>query len=99
MIRLEITRAAQTDLLEIWSYIAEDSPEAADRLILAIARTLDKMVAYPEMGRQRDDLQIPMRSCPVKGYVVYYRLVDDDCLEVYRVLHGARDTGTLRDHR
>lgn len=36
MSRLELTRSALADLDELWTYIAEDNAEAADRVISAI---------------------------------------------------------------
>jgi len=41
---------AETDLNAIWDYIAEDSPDAADRTIDKIVSTIEALVTFPIMA-------------------------------------------------
>ena len=41
---------------DIWTYIAQDSEQAADALIDEIIQSFPKLAAFPDMGRKRDDL-------------------------------------------
>ncbi len=44
-----------------------------------------------EMGRRQDDFIVEMTMFPFKKYHIYY-FPTDASVEIYRVLHGARDT-------
>ncbi len=84
------TSRAELDLLEIWEFIAEDSLEAADRLIRNIHRRCQALAESPLTGHKREDLSPGLRSCAVGNYIIFYRPITNG-IEVIRVLHGARD--------
>jgi toxin ParE1/3/4 len=90
MSQYRVSGAAREDLDEIWTFIAQDNPEAADRFILAIVSRFPKLASMHHMGRSREDLSPRLRSFPVANYVIFYRPMDGG-VEVVRVLHGARD--------
>ena len=75
---------------EIWLYIAQDNPDAADKLIRAIVSRFVTLASMPLIGRQREELSPNLRSFPVGRYVVFYRPMENG-MEIVRVLHGARD--------
>jgi len=53
---------AEADLDAIWEFIAEDSLEAADRMIDAIEATIEALVPFPHQGHRRPDLtERPLR--------------------------------------
>ena len=82
---------AETDLVEIWSYIADDNEPVADRLLGRIDGVLTMLLEHPQAGRLRPDLQqSELRSFSVKNYVVFYRPMPDG-IEVVRVLSGYLD--------
>ena len=85
-----LSRSAETDLIEIWVYVAKDSVDAADRLIAKIQRQCQVLADAPGAGRRRDDVLPGIRSFPVGRYVLFYRQADDG-IEVARVLSGYRD--------
>lgn len=90
MARVRVTRAAEADLTEIWTYIAEDAPAAADKCIDKIRETIEMLAHNTGAGRSRDDLTPDMRSFRVGQYLIFYRIVSPR-LDILRVLHGARD--------
>ncbi len=94
MARVLRSGLAESDLLDIWSYIAKDNPNAADRFLDLIDEKLALLMEYPEIGRRRDDLAPRMRSFPVGRYVIFYRLSEQG-IEVARVLSAYRDIETL----
>jgi toxin ParE1/3/4 len=94
--RVRRTEDAETDLTEIWVYIATDNPAAADRTILALQDAEDRLARLPHIGRTRDELSAGLRSWPVGAYLVYYRPEAGGILTV-RILHGARDAEALFD--
>ena len=92
------TAEARKDLLGIWAYIAEDSPETADRVLARIDETCDLAATQPHMGQARPDLAPEVRSLPVGPHMVFYRPIQSG-IEVLMVVHGSRDIPTLFDER
>ncbi len=90
MARVSLRPQAQADILDIWSYIAEDSVIAADRWIDGLDETLALWATQPKMGRARDELEAGLRSLPHGRYVVFFEPLHDG-IDVVRVLHGSRD--------
>jgi toxin ParE1/3/4 len=81
---------AETDLLEIWLYIAQDSPRAADRLLDRIETECRLLADNPRLGRARPELAPDARARIVGRYLVLYRERDEG-IEVVRVVHAARE--------
>ncbi|MBL0933896.1 MAG: type II toxin-antitoxin system RelE/ParE family toxin [Rhizobiaceae bacterium] len=92
--RLLRTPAAERDLIDIWTYIATDNPDAADRLLDAIGDRIAQLLDHPKLGRLRPDIAADARFLPIGNYVVLYRL-DGQTIEIVRVVHGARDVTSL----
>ena len=90
MRRLRITPRASQDLIEIWNHIADDGVEIADRFIDELDETMRKISRHPGIGRERQELAPRIRSFPHQHYVIFCR-VRSNCIEIVRVLHGARD--------
>ena len=87
---------ARFDIDEIWDYIAQDSPDAADRYIDELHHVFSLLAANPLMGREREELETRLRQLPYENYNLFYRPTDGG-VEIYRVLHGARDTVQIFD--
>ncbi len=81
---------AKRDIDEIWYYIAQDSSLAADGLIDELHHVFSLLAANSQMGRSRLDIGIRVRQLPHKNYNVFY-VPTAGGVEIYRVLHGARD--------
>ena len=81
---------AEADLDDIWWYIAQDNPEAADRLLDRIGERCRALARFPEMGTNREDLMAGLRSLPIGNYLVFYLLIEHG-IEIVRVLPGMRD--------
>jgi len=88
--RLRISPRASEDLIEIWSYIAEDSVANADAFIDKMYETIQFLADKPGLGRHREELAPGIQSFPFGRYIIFYRVVAG-AIEVVRVLHGARD--------
>ncbi len=94
MPRIVRTPRAKVDLLEIWNYIARDSPTQADRFVERIDRTLGLLSTQPHMGQNRSELAANLRSFSVGNYVIFFRPLNDG-IEVERVINAARDLGSI----
>jgi len=94
VLAIVLTPSANTDLLEIWEFIAADNPNQADAFIGLIDATFQNLSRQAGLGRMRDELAPGLRSFPVGRYLIFY-LLDSGCLRIVRVLHGARDIDAL----
>lgn len=90
MSRLVISPQAKTDLITIWSFAFHDDGKAADLLVEEITGKFDTLLSFPEMGRNRRDLGLGLRSFSFKRFIIFYRLIDDG-IEIFRVLHGKQN--------
>lgn len=81
---------AATDLDEIWWYIAQDNPDAADRFLDKIEERCRTLAQFPNMGVSRDELHPGLRSLPVGKYLIFYLTIEGG-IEVVRVLPGMMD--------
>lgn len=86
--RLRISEPARDDLLEIWQHVASNNPDAAERLMQSFKEKFEKLLRFPNLGRERPELAIGIRSFAVGKYIVLYQPTDD-VLEIVRVRHGA----------
>jgi toxin ParE1/3/4 len=85
---------AEEDLLEIWSHIADNNPEAADNLLRGIDAACKTLAENPSAGRAREELTPRLRSFVVGNYLIFYRPTENGII-VIRVLHGSRDLPEL----
>jgi toxin ParE1/3/4 len=93
---VRLSAHAARDLEQIWAYIAQDSPVAADRFLDRIHRTCLRLADVPRIGRLRNELAKGLRSFPIGRYVIFYR-VGGGGIEVARVLSGYQDIEALFD--
>ena len=81
---------AINDLDEIRSYIAEDNPDAADRVITEVFQKIRGLVEFPHQGYRRPNLSSrPLRFAVVREYVIAYA-PDKTPLRVLARFHGRR---------
>jgi toxin ParE1/3/4 len=92
--QLRISPRASADLIEIWSYIADDSVANADAFVDKLYQTILALGRQPGSGRQREELAPGIQSFPVGRYMIFYRGVAG-AIEIVRVLHGARDIESI----
>lgn len=85
---------AEADIDDLWWHIAQENPDAADRLLDTIAERCHALAHFPYIGISQEELMPALRSLPVGNYLLYYLPLDDG-IEVVRVLHGARDIDAL----
>ena len=90
MARILRSPSSKADALEIWVYIANDDPTAADRLLERIDGIIRKLSLQPLIGKPVDELATGLRFLPCGSYLIFYRPMEDG-VEVVRLLHGARD--------
>ncbi len=91
---VKIAAAAEEDLKEIWLYVAETNPEAANKLIKEITRRFAVLRDHPHMGREQEKLLVNLRSFAVKKHIIFYQTFQGG-IEILRVLHSSRDIESI----
>jgi plasmid stabilization system protein ParE len=86
-----ISRQAHKDIEAICDYIAENNPDAAERLDDRFHEAMHLLGRFPRMGHTRADVSDKRHLFwAVGNYVIAYR-IEENAVLVVRVLHGARD--------
>ncbi len=82
---------AYADLDDIRHYIAQENPDAADRVMSVIFDALRGLVRFPHQGHRRPDLTSrPLRFILVREYLIAYA-PDENPLWVVAVMHARRN--------
>ena len=81
---------AETDLIDIWLFITEDSVINADAYLRRIEQLFRVLADQPLMGQNRNEIADSIKSFPIESHVIFYYALDDG-IDIVRVLHGARD--------
>jgi toxin ParE1/3/4 len=97
--RVEITRTAGRDVVEIYEYIERSSPAAAAEWFVEIERQAQSLAQFPKrcpVIPEAEDIGVEYRYLIWGQYRTVFR-IEGDTVYVVRVIHGARllDTATL----
>ena len=87
---VDLSKRAEADVDEIWTYIARNNEAAADRVIDRIYDRFEMLGEQPDLGESAGHLTAGLRRTVVGKYVIYYEIEPDRVL-IRRILHGARD--------
>ncbi len=78
------------DIARITRYIAAENPAAAARVAQEILVAGDSLKIFPRRGR-RSMLPGRRELVALRPYVIVYRLLPDDDVDILRVWHAAQD--------
>ena len=88
----ELSPEATEDLQEIWVYIADENPAAADKLEEDIYEACELLANNPRLGHRRSGLtDEPVLFWPVRGQYLVIYLPGTKPLKIVRILQGARN--------
>lgn len=91
---VNLTEFAKADLAGIFSYIAENSIDAADKFNNEIFGKFKLLAQNPNIGKKRDEIIINLRSFPHNKNIIFYFPIENG-VEIFRVIHSSRDIETL----
>lgn len=94
MKRLVYTEQALVDLGDIFDYVAQVAPGAAERLGGELMSVCDLVASNPMIGERQDSISAGLRRLSHAGYAIYFRN-HDDAVRVVRILHHSRDVGSI----
>jgi addiction module RelE/StbE family toxin len=87
-VRLEWTRAARVDRLDIYSHIEADNQRAAAILDMRFRDVAARLTSFPHLGRP-GRVQGTREAVAHPNYVLVYE-IEGDVVRILRVLHVAR---------
>ncbi len=96
-IKLVWTPQVEEDLISIYSYIALDSPAAADRVLAKLQKGVDTVARNPRLFQHRPDIRPSARIVIEGPYLVLYEIHPDSDngpireVEIVRVVDGRRN--------
>lgn len=88
---IEWSRRARTDIRDLKTYIAKDSPYYARHFTERIIASVEKLKQFPKIGRvvpeaeDRDDV----RELVYQGYRIIY-LIRPEHIFIVTIIHGSR---------
>ena len=91
LVKVEILPAAEADLLNLLEYGASQwGRDAALRFVLSFHEVYQLLADYPQIGRERPEVNQEIRSWSHRGHIVFYRLYESRVL-IARIIHGSAD--------
>jgi toxin ParE1/3/4 len=78
------------DIARITRYIATENPVAAVRVARELLVAGDSLVTFPRRGRP-DSLPGRRELVALPPYVIVYRVLADDTVDILRIWHAAQD--------
>ena len=85
--KIRWTDTALQDLESLHAYVAQDSDNAAAKIVTRILAGLDAVKRFPGMGRK--GRVAGTRELVIPPFIVVYR-VKKDAVELLAIIHGAR---------
>ena len=92
MAKIRWTQEAEKWLREIYSYIAQDSKNAAQSVVTGIYKKTQVLKDFPEIGyKYRTESEGDIRILLYGHYRIAYLIRSNDVIDILGVLHGAMD--------
>jgi plasmid stabilization system protein ParE len=92
MATLTWTREAETWLLDIFAYIAQDNPEAATRVVEGIYERTQVLSEFPQVGHRYQSMEDrEVRILLYGHYRIAYLIKSEQDIDILGVFHGTLD--------
>ncbi|OYX26498.1 MAG: plasmid stabilization protein [Flavobacteriales bacterium 32-35-8] len=91
--KYRISKQAINDLNDIWIYTFHKwSKEQADRYYDLIIGEIEFIVDNFQTGKSAEQTRKDYRVTKIKSHLIFYRKVENDIVEIVRILHQGMDT-------
>jgi len=88
MVTYHISKPAQIDLEDIWSYTFKNwSKNQADRYYNLLLSECEYISNHFEHGKVMDHILTGYRCSAVKSHLIFYKFGKDGLVEIIRILH------------
>ena len=86
--KYRISRRADTDLDDIWIYTVHRwSKKQADQYLRLILNKIEFVATNFYTGKAVEHNRVKYRVIKIKSHLIYYRRVENDIIEIVRILH------------
>lgn len=90
-IEIKLTDSAYSDLEDIETYVSQSSPKIAREFVNKIFNKIELLYDHPKIGRKVPEFDNDRIRELIQGkYRIVYRIVNEEVIEVLRILHGSR---------
>jgi len=89
-VKIRYTAPAFADLNLILDYVAEHSPQGANRVQARIQSVIELLTSHPHIGVRTEDPTIRRLTTLPYPYLVFYEVTETEII-VHAVRHAARD--------
>jgi toxin ParE1/3/4 len=89
-VKIRYTAPAFADLSLILDYVAEHSPQGANRVQARIQSVIELLTSHPHIGVRTEDPAIRRLTTLPYPYLVFYEVTETEIV-VHAVRHAARD--------
>jgi toxin ParE1/3/4 len=87
-----ISSKARIDLIGIWEFTRKNwSIQQADNYYQIIVNRFLEISSRPDLGKNYDDLRVGYRAVNVKSHIIFYKITQQNSIEIVRVLHQRMD--------
>ncbi len=92
MAKYHLTNKAVDDLAGIWEYTFDNwSENQADKYYLMLIESFNEIANKPQIGRLYMEIVDNLKGYQVGKHIVYYRLIENNKVEIIRILHERMD--------
>ncbi len=92
MRKYRLTGLANRDLNEIWEYTFEKwSIKQAEVYYEQFIESFNQITLNPDLGKFYDSIEPKLRGLKVARHIVFYELMDEETVEISRILHQSMD--------
>jgi len=92
MAKYKLTNKAVEDLANIWEYTFEKwSEQQADNYYEMLISNCKEIASNPNLGKTYDGVTKGLLGMRTNRHVIFYRKMDEDYIEITRILHGRMD--------
>lgn len=90
-IEIKLTDSAYSDLEDIENDVSQSSPKIAREFVNKIFNKIELLYDHPKIGRKVPEFDNDRIRELIQGkYRIVYRIVNEEVIEVLRILHGSR---------
>jgi toxin ParE1/3/4 len=98
MAKYKLTREAVKDLTTIWEYTWEKwSEKQADSYYELLLENCQHIADNPNIGKSYFTIQQELFGLKIKRHIIFYRKLDNQPIEITRILHERMDLKTRLD--
>jgi toxin ParE1/3/4 len=92
MLKYRLTRLSNRDLNEIWEFTFHKwSIKQADKYYDLLIETFNQITLDPNCGKNYDGVEPKLRGFKTGKHIVFYELIDNNTIEISRILHQSMD--------